>query len=196
MDLDERMKDVMEYILRLWEADFAVSKNIRNIALSNNAIIPKHDNMILVKQVGVYVNILNCRLKKYLAEIFKKNNVNLTAEQYLVMDALWNEGTLTQQAIAFIIQKDKNSVTQFIDNLEKKGLVARSVAKEDRRVNNIVVTEAGMALKDSTKQLAIDTMNKALEDISETDLQTFVSVLKKVCANISDSGKKEEEMAL
>lgn len=152
--------------------------------------------MILVKQVGVYVNILNCRLKKYLAEIFKKNNVNLTAEQYLVMDALWNEGTLTQQAIAFIIQKDKNSVTQFIDNLEKKGLVARSVAKEDRRVNNIVVTEAGMALKDSTKQLAIDTMNKALEGISETDLQTFVGVLKKVCANISDSGKKEEEMVL
>lgn len=142
--------------------------------------------MILVKQAGVYVNILNCRLKKYLAEVFKKNGVNLTAEQYLVMDTLWNEGTLTQQAIAFIIQKDKNSVTQFIDNLEKKGLVTRSVAKEDRRVNNIVVTEAGMALKDSTKQLAIDTMNFALEGIPEEDVQTFVSVLKKMCTNISD----------
>ena len=142
--------------------------------------------MILVKQAGVYVNILNCRLKKYLAEEFKKNNVNLTAEQYLVMDTLWNEGTLTQQAIAFIIQKDKNSVTQFIDNLEKKGLVTRSVAKDDRRVNNIVVTKEGMALKDSTKQLAIDTMNKALEGIPEEDIETFVTVLKKVCANISD----------
>ena len=142
--------------------------------------------MILVKQAGVYVNILNCRLKKYLAEVFKKNSVNLTAEQYLVMDTLWNEGTLTQQAIAFIIQKDKNSVTQFIDNLEKKGLVTRSVAKEDRRVNNIVVTEEGMALKDSTKQLAINTMNKALKDIPEEDIQTFVDVLKKVCANIDN----------
>ena len=142
--------------------------------------------MILVKQVGVYVNILNCRLKKYLAEVFKKNNVNLTGEQYLVMDALWNEGTLTQQAIAFIIQKDKNSVTQFIDNLEKKGLVTRSVAKGDRRVNNIVVTEEGMALKDSTKQLAIETMNKAMKDIPEEDVQTFVTVLKKICGNISD----------
>ena len=140
--------------------------------------------MMLVKQVGVYVNILNCRLKKYLAEVFKKNNVNLTGEQYLVMDTLWNEGTLTQQAIAFIIQKDKNSVTQFIDNLEKKGLVTRSVAKDDRRVNNIVVTEKGMALKDSTKQLAIDTMNKALEGIPEEDIMTFVEVLKKVCSNI------------
>ena len=140
--------------------------------------------MILVKQAGVYVNILNCKLKKYLAEVFKKNNVNLTAEQYLVMDTLWNEGTLTQQEIAFIIQKDKNSVTQFIDNLEKKGLVTRSVSKEDRRVNNIVVTKEGMALKDSTKQLAIETMNKALDGISEDDLNTFVGVLKKVCANI------------
>ena len=140
--------------------------------------------MILVKQAGVYVNILNCKLKKYLAEVFKMNGVNLTAEQYLVMDTLWNEGTLTQQEIAFIIQKDKNSVTQFIDNLEKKGLVTRSVAKEDRRVNNIMLTEEGMALKDSTKQLAIDTMNKALDGISEDDLNTFVGVLKKVCANI------------
>ena len=140
--------------------------------------------MILIKQAGVYVNILNCKLKKHLSEVFKKNGVNLTAEQYLVMDTLWNEGTLTQQAIAFIIQKDKNSVTQFIDNLEKKGLVTRSVAKEDRRVNNIMLTEEGMALKDSTKQLAIDTMNKALDGISEDDLNTFVGVLKKVCANI------------
>ena len=140
--------------------------------------------MILVKQAGVYVNILNCKLKKYLAEVFKKNNVNLTAEQYLVMDTLWNEGMLTQQAIAFIIQKDKNSVTQFVDNLEKKGLVTRSVAKEDRRVNNIVVTAEGMALKDSTKQLAIDTMNKALEGIPEEEVLIFVNVLKKICGNI------------
>ena len=152
--------------------------------------------MILVKQVGVYVNILNCRLKKYLAEVFKKNNVNLTAEQYLVMDTLWNEGTLTQQAISFIIQKDKNSVTQFIDNLEKKGLVTRSVAKEDRRVNNIVVTAEGMALKDSTKQLAIGTMEKAIDGIGEQDLQTFVTVLKKICSNISDTDKTGDNLAL
>ena len=152
--------------------------------------------MILIKQAGVYVNILNCRLKKHLAEVFKKNGVNLTAEQYLVMDTLWNEGTLTQQAIAFIIQKDKNSVTQFIDNLEKKGLVTRSVAKEDRRVNNIVVTEKGMVLKDSTKELAINTMNEALKGIPEADLLTFVSVLKKVCANIGDFGKTTSELEL
>lgn len=152
--------------------------------------------MMLIKQVGVYVNILNCKLKKHLAEVFKQKGVNLTAEQYLVMDTLWNEGTLTQQNIAYILQKDKNSVTQFIDNLEKKGLVTRSVAKDDRRVNNIVVTDEGMALKDSTKQLAINTMNDLVAGIPEQDLLTFVDVLKRVCNNISDFGKNGVEIAL
>lgn len=147
--------------------------------------------MILVKQVGVYVNILNCRMKKYFGEVFKRQGVNLTAEQYLVMDTLWNEGTLTQQEIAYIIQKDKNSVTQFIDNLEKKGLVARAVDKGDRRVNNIVVTAEGMGLKDSMKELAISSMEGILKDISAADLNTFVEVLQKVCDNISSIGREE-----
>lgn len=147
--------------------------------------------MMLIKQVGIYVNIMNCRLKKHLGEVFKNNGVNLTAEQYLVMDTLWNEGTLTQQAIAYIIQKDKNSVTQFIDNLEKKGLVTRSVDKNDRRVNNIIVTKEGMGLKDSMKELAINTMNDILRGIPETDLNTFVSVVQKVCANIEASSQND-----
>lgn len=148
--------------------------------------------MMLIKQVAVYVNILNCRLKKHIADVFREKGVNLTAEQYLVMDTLWNEGTLTQQTIAFIIQKDKNSVTQFIDNLEKKGLVERAVDKNDRRVNNIVVTEKGMAMKQSTKELAIDSMNKVVDGIPEEQLTIFVDVLRKACNNIEKMGAKSE----
>lgn len=151
--------------------------------------------MMLVKQAAVYVNILNCRLKKHLGEVFKKNGINLTAEQFLVMDTLWNEGSLTQQNIAYIIQKDKNSVTQFIDNLEKKGLVVRSVDKDDRRVNNIVVTEKGMALRDTTKEVAINAMNDILSGVPETDLNTFVEVLRKACDNIIEFGKEDREEA-
>ena len=150
---------------------------------------------MLVKQAAVYVNIMNCRLKKHLGEVFKKNGINLTAEQFLVMDTLWNEGSLTQQNIAYIIQKDKNSVTQFIDNLEKKGLVVRSVDKGDRRVNNIVVTETGLAMRDRTKEVAINAMNDILSGVPETDLNTFVEVLRKACDNIIEFGKEDREEA-
>ena len=139
---------------------------------------------MLIKQVGVLVNILNCRLKKYVAAVFKAEGINLTAEQFLVMDTLWNQGEMTQQTIAYIIQKDKNSVTQFIDNLEKKGLVKREVDSSDRRVNNIRLSEAGMAMKDNTKRVAIATLNDIVDGIPEEDLKTFVRVLNKANDNI------------
>ncbi|MBR3710599.1 MAG: MarR family transcriptional regulator [Bacteroidales bacterium] len=140
--------------------------------------------MMLIKQVGVMVNILNCKLKKHIASVFKSEGINLTAEQFLVMDTLWNQGEMTQQSIAYLIQKDKNSVTQFIDNLEKKGLVNRVVDSSDRRVNNIRLSKAGMAMKDNTKNVAIDVLNDIVEGISEEDLRTFVKVLNKACDNI------------
>lgn len=139
---------------------------------------------MLVKQVGVLVNILNCKLKKHIASVFKKEGINLTAEQFLVMDTLWNQGEMTQQNIAYIIQKDKNSVTQFIDNLEKKGLVQRVVDTADRRVNNIKLSKAGLAMKDNTKKVAIAAVNDILEGISEDELKDFVKVLNKACENI------------
>ena len=139
---------------------------------------------MLVKQVGVLVNILNCKLKKYISSVFKNEGINLTAEQFLVMDTLWNQGEMTQQNIAYIIQKDKNSVTQFIDNLEKKGLVQRVVDSADRRVNNIRLSKAGLEMKDNTKNVAIAAVNEILNGISEEELKDFVKVLNKACDNI------------
>ena len=140
--------------------------------------------MMLIKEVGVLVNILNCKLKKHIAAVFKSEGINLTAEQFLVMDTLWNQGEMTQQSIAYIIQKDKNSVTQFIDNLEKKGLVQRVVDASDRRVNNIKLSKTGMAMKDNTKAVAIKAINSILKGISEEELKTFALVLNKACDNI------------
>ena len=126
--------------------------------------------MLLIKKIAVYINIVNCSLIKYFAKELTRNGINLTPEQYLVMDILWDAEVMSQQAIADIIQKDKNSVTKFIDSLEKKGLVYRQVNKTDRRVNNIVVSEEGMKLKAKTTEVAIGMMRNVLKNIKEEDL--------------------------
>ena len=140
--------------------------------------------MLLIKKIAVNINILNCSLIKYFAKELNKNNINLTPEQYLVMDVLWDAEMLSQQAIADIIQKDKNSVTKFIDSLEKKGLVYRAVNKNDRRINNTIVSEEGMKLKDKTTEVAINMMSNVLKDINEDDLMTFDKVMNQMKDNI------------
>lgn len=140
--------------------------------------------MLLIKKIAVYINILNCSLIKYFAKELSKNDINLTPEQYLVMDILWDAGTLSQQAIADIIHKDKNSVTKFIDSLEKKGLVYRAVNRNDRRVNNIIVSEEGRKLKTKTTEVAINMMRNVLKDIHEEDLIAFDKVMNQIKNNI------------
>ena len=140
--------------------------------------------MLLIKKIAVYINIVNCSLIKYFAKELSRNDINLTPEQYLVMDILWDAEAMSQQAIADIIQKDKNSVTKFIDSLEKKGLVYRQVNKTDRRVNNIVVSEEGMKLKARTTEVAIGMMRNVLKDIKEEDLMALDKVMNQIKENI------------
>lgn len=149
--------------------------------------------MLLIKKIAVYINILNCSIIKYFAKELSRNDINLTPEQYLVMDILWDAGVLSQQAIADVIQKDKNSVTKFIDSLEKKGLVYRAVNKKDRRINDIIVSEEGMKLKSKTTEVAINMMRNVLKDIKEEDLISFDKVMNQIKNNIDKADNSQPQ---
>jgi len=140
--------------------------------------------MILNKQVGVYLNLVHCKFKQYMNSIFQKHGFNLTPEQFLVMDTLWDEGVLSQQKIADIIFKDKNSVTKLIDALEKKGLVNRISDKSDRRLNQIHITERAIIIKEEITKIAVESTDGIIRDIPKEELMIFINVLNKMAKNI------------
>ena len=140
--------------------------------------------MLLIKKIAVYINILNCSLIKYFAKELIKNDINLTPEQYLVMDILWDEGVMSQQTIADIIQKDKNSVTKFIDSLEKKGIVQRIQSKDDKRKNYIVLTPFVLEKKEMLEERVKKLDAIVRKDIEEDEFKTFVKVLNKMLDNL------------
>lgn len=140
--------------------------------------------MMLIKEIAVYVNILNSRIKKCFFDKLQENGINITPEQFLVLDILWKKQSLSQQKIADIIQKDKNSVTKIIDSLEKKNLVKRVVDKNDRRINKIELTDEAFALEKITTKVAIDFMNGAVKGIDSQDLDTFVDVMRRLKNNL------------
>ena len=140
--------------------------------------------MMLIKEIAVNVNILNSRIKKCFFDKLQENGINITPEQYLVLDILWEKQSLSQQNIADIIQKDKNSVTKIIDSLEKKNLVRRVTDKNDRRINKIELTDEAFALEKITTEVAINFMNDVVKDIDTKDLDTFVNVMRQLKNNL------------
>jgi len=71
---------------------------------------------------------------------------DLTVSQFGVMEALFHKGPLCQRDIATKILKSTGNITMVIDNLEKRGLVRRERAAEDRRFITIHLTDVGEQL--------------------------------------------------
>lgn len=142
--------------------------------------------MILNKQVGVFLNLVHNRTKQYITGIFQQHGFNITPEQFLVMDALWDNGVMSQQEIATNIMKDKNSVVKLIDGLEKKGLVKRVADKADRRKNLIELTENAWKIKDGVTEVAMDAINHVIKDIPQNEMYIFIKVLSKMAENMNE----------
>lgn len=137
-------------------------------------------NMLLSKEIVVYLNLAGCRVKQYTSNLLRKNNINLTPEQFLTIDILWNQGAMSQTSLAAQMQKDKNCITQLVDALESKGLVLRVRDRNDRRSNTVVLTEKAEKIKDETKQFGVSMLDELLKDIDEKELRSFLTTLKKI----------------
>ncbi len=71
---------------------------------------------------------------------------NLTVSQFGVLEALYHKGPLCQRDIAAKILKSTGNITLVIDNLEKRGLVRRERASDDRRYLTVHLTDEGSEL--------------------------------------------------
>lgn len=142
--------------------------------------------MILNKQVGLFLNLVHNRFKQYVTVIFKEHGFNITPEQFMVMDTLWDEGVLTQQQIADYLLKDKNSVVKLVDGLEDRKLVRRVSNPKDRRQNLIEVTEYAIEIKDKVTTAAMEAVDKIINGITKEDMLTYIKVLSKMAENMNN----------
>lgn len=150
--------------------------------------------MVLEKQVVLFLNIVHNSMKQRITETFRGGGFQLTPEQFLVMDTLWDEGVLTQQQIADITMRDKNSIVKLIDGLESRKLVQRASNPDDRRQNLIIVTPYSRKIRPEIDELAYESVRGILGEISHEDLKVFVRVLAMMEKNM-DPGSDLESLA-
>jgi len=140
--------------------------------------------MLLSKEIVVYLNLVECKIRQYSAAVLREKGIALTPEQFLLIDLLWNHGSQTQQQLADMMQKDKNSIKKLLDALETKALVVRTPSTVDRRSNIIELTPEAEELKDFAKETGIRLMDDMIDGISERDLRHFLRTLDKMSKNM------------
>ena len=126
-------------------------------------------------------------IARRLQKNFKSAGLDITVEQWSVLYHLWKNDAMSQQQLCEATFRDKPSITRLVDNLEKLQLVKRVASREDRRINQIFLTDAGKALEAQTMHIANQTLNEALIGVPASEIETCKQVLQIVYENLATS---------
>lgn len=107
----------------------------------------------------------------------------LTPFHYLVLCCLWEEDGLPTSGIAEKLKQVGALLTGVLDRMETRNLVYRERDLYDRRVVRIWLTPEGKKLKDVLPAVGEQTINKALEGVSERDRATAMKVFEQIVQN-------------
>lgn len=121
--------------------------------------------------------------KSLLVETFRKKGIELTFEQFVILQKLNSNCDLIQQDLANHLQKDKSIIVRQINGLLEKQLVIRHTNLEDKRKKNLILTPEGHLLLIELKGIVSEITAKLLSGISETDVAIFRNVLTRIQEN-------------
>jgi len=93
------------------------------------------------------------------------DKLGLTYPQFVVMMVLWENGKITMKALTDLVMLESNTLTPLLKKLEAAGLVKRTRNKDDERVLDIEITEAGLALKADGQLAAVELALASGEDL-------------------------------
>jgi DNA-binding MarR family transcriptional regulator len=111
-------------------------------------------------------------------ELFERHD--LTAQQYNALRLLKAEhpAALPTLVLAGKLVSHAPDITRLVDRLEERGLVARQRLPDNRRVVQVGITDAGLALLKALDQPVRDCHRKQLGHLSEEQLQSLVELLR------------------
>ena len=87
---------------------------------------------------------------------------------------------LKQTELARAAHLDRSTVVSVIDNLERRGLVERRQAENDRRSNALMITTEGVALLKKLKRRVTEHEKRLVEHLSDDEQATLVSLMKRI----------------
>lgn len=128
-------------------------------------------------------------LKAMIKEIrrnFEINDIDLTAEQFFMLNIVDEHDNIILQDIADMLERDKSAIARLIDVLEKKHFVTRVTSEEDKRKKLLLLTKPGIETLDDASAIAEQTEKKLLQNIQEDQLEIFEDVLAKITSQTQE----------
>ena len=121
----------------------------------------------------------------YLHEAMIKNGIDLSKEQMIVLKKLHDQDGLHQNDLAFLTLRDKSSLTRLLIKMEKKRFIIRKQCKEDKRANNVYLTNLGRGIFIKTRPVIKQVLDTLQQNISKEENDQMIKTLQKIQFNFN-----------
>lgn len=125
-------------------------------------------------------------MKANFQRTFKEEGVDITPEQWVVLDHLFKSGAVSQTDLANGTFKDAPTVSRIIDKLAQKGLATRSRFPNDRRRYQVDLSDEGRSthqrLHPRVEALRVQTWS----GLNKADYDELVRLLAHIRENFAE----------
>jgi MarR family transcriptional regulator, lower aerobic nicotinate degradation pathway regulator len=138
--------------------------------------LQRHVGVLLLKVAGM--------VKQQLEQGMRE--CGLRPRHYAILQLLRTEGAVSQQAVGARLDIDPGTVVDLIDVLEERGLVERRRRADDRRVYELHLTDAGVAMSEQIEPVLASVESTALAPLSKQEMALLKDMLTRVLTRAQD----------
>jgi DNA-binding MarR family transcriptional regulator len=119
---------------------------------------------------------------------FSEKGIQLTLEQFFILNILDNESGLILQDLADILDRDKSAVLRHIDALEEHNFVVRNTDPDDKRRKILIVTKPGLKEMERARKVDEQVHEEVTADINDKNLQELEKSVATIYKNALHAG--------
>lgn len=136
------------------------------------------------KVFGYYIDRTARSIKADISRRFKSVQVDLTPEQWLILDRVGKNNGASQVEIGEGTYKDAPTISRIVDLLCKKGFTVRRLHEGDRRKFNVSITEAGRTILARSTPEVIQARRDGWRGLGDEDYEHLIRIVNKIFDNL------------
>lgn len=138
------------------------------------------------KIFGAYLDRTVKQIRQNYVRVFKEIGVDLTTEQWVLLDNLYQNNGISQNELAQSNFKNAPTVSRIIDLLCQKGLTERQRFDNDRRRYKIFMTEQGKAVYEKALPAVLALRQQGWKGLTEQDYADLIRIVNQIFDNYEE----------
>ena len=146
------------------------------------------------QSLRVWLRLLSCenQIEQYLRTRLRKE-FDVTLPQFDVLSELDHAGQqLTMSHLSEKLMVSNGNVTGVVDRLERNGYVTRQASPTDRRVQHILLTDAGRNKFQEMATIHEQWVKELFDDLDADKLEKLLELLNATRASVTRNAKLEQ----